>query len=78
MARNVGELRKLLEGLPDGMSIISPAPDHSFRFGEVHLGVALYDRPSRILSEDISTDGEDRIGEHVEGLGVRIQALITS
>ncbi len=49
-ARTVGELKKLIENIPDNTVILSPADDHNFDRVGLSIGTALYG--SHIWTED--------------------------
>lgn len=40
----VGQLRKLIEGMPDGAKVLAPTRDHSYAEPRASRGTALYDR----------------------------------
>lgn len=59
VAKTVGELKKLIENLPDQTRIVVPAPDHSFRFAKVGESTIMYDRASRSLHEDFGDQPDE-------------------
>lgn len=44
VARTVGELKALIEDLPDDMKILVPSSDHSYYVGKIVVGEATYNK----------------------------------
>lgn len=65
VARTAGELRKLLEGIPDDTKILVPGCDHSYRPGTIVFGEAVYSDKYNHWSESYKSvplqRGEKRI-----------------
>lgn len=70
-AMNVGELRKVLEGVPDDLPILMPGHDHSYTpYCRFTVGTARYVKAENYYCEDSGDDADHRPEEKV------IQALL--
>lgn len=69
-ARNVGELRRLIEGVPDNVPLVSSAYDHEYRGANADLRTALKGKGT--LTEDHGEEitPESEWGERVQVLFV--------
>lgn len=49
---NVGELRKLIEGVEDSVQVVTPAPDHEYRRAHASVTTAVDHQDGCSYSED--------------------------
>lgn len=67
----VGKLKSIINGLPDNTPLVTPSPDHSYRFCDIIKDTVLYNSNTKQLTED---HGESVTPE--AEYGKRIDAII--